>query len=74
MTQEAERILEEAKKLSPLDRAQLLENLYQSFDNDENEAINKAWGVEVEERLNAYKSGQLDSVSADVVFERLDKK
>ncbi len=73
MTQEAERILEEAKRLSPLDRAQLLENLYQSFDSDENTTINKAWGLEVEERLTAYKSGELKSVSADTVFERLNK-
>ncbi len=73
MTQEAERILEEAKKLSPLDRAQLLENLHQSFEDNEDPAISNAWGSEVEDRLKAYKSGQLESVSADSVFERVNK-
>lgn len=59
MTQEAERILEKAKKLSPLDRAQLKENLHQSFDASDDASISKAWATEVEDRLSAFKSGQL---------------
>ena len=73
MTQEAERILEEAKKLSPLDRAQLIENLHRSFDTSDDALITKAWATEAEDRLNAYKSGQLETIPAETIFDRLNK-
>jgi len=73
MTQEAERILEEAKKLSPLDRAQLIENLNQLFDVNDNVLVNEAWAAEAEDRLTAYNSGQLDTISSEVIFDRLNK-
>ena len=73
MTQEAERILEEAKKLSPLDRAQLIENLHQSFDASDDALISKAWATEAEDRLSAYKSGRLETIPAEAIFNRLNK-
>ena len=65
--------LEEAKKLSPLDRTQLIENLHQSFDASDDASINKAWATEAEDRLSAYKSGQLGTIPAEAIFNRLNK-
>lgn len=43
MTATAQKVLNEAKQLSPIDRAELLEGLFESFDPPHDPEIERAW-------------------------------
>ncbi|HAK44725.1 MAG TPA: addiction module protein [Spirochaeta sp.] len=68
-----EKIYEEAVKLSPVDRARLIELIYSSFNEQENEKIDKKWADEVEDRIEAYETGKISSITADEVFSQFNK-
>ena len=68
-----EKIYEEAVKLSPVDRARLIELIYSSFNEQENEKIDQKWADEVEDRIEAYETGKISSITADEVFSQFNK-
>ena len=55
-------LAKEALKLSPLERAQIIDLLYQSLDPAEQEAVDKAWLAESKDRLKAYRKGKLKAL------------
>jgi putative addiction module component (TIGR02574 family) len=55
-------VLEQALALTVSDRAELVESLIVSFSFEEQADINAAILVEVEDRLRAYDSGEMDAV------------
>ena len=65
------RITEEALKLDPVERAELIEALLASFDPPARAEIDALWAAEVEARLTAHESGALDTSPAVDVFTRL---
>ncbi|UCF35688.1 MAG: addiction module protein [Acidobacteriota bacterium] len=65
-------ILEEAKRLEPVERAELLEQLYATFEPAD-PSVDGAWAVEVEERLSAYRAGEIEATSFEDVFDRINK-
>ncbi len=66
-------IFELAKRLSPVDRADLLERLHGTFESAEQAMVDQAWIVEAEERLKAYRTGELGSQPIEQVMDRLNK-
>ena len=74
MTAGAEKVMKTALKLSPVDRAELIERLYLSFDVVAERPVDKAWGAEVESRIDAYDAGKIDASSVGDVFERIAKQ
>jgi len=67
-------ILDQAKQLPPVDRAELLECLFSTFDEPADPSIDRAWSKEAEDRLAAYRAGQLSSTPAKEVFDRINRE
>jgi putative addiction module component (TIGR02574 family) len=58
MTKLAEQIQDEALKLSPVDRAELVRSLLHSLDDDvDGSDAEAAWDTELQRRVNAIESG-----------------
>ncbi len=63
----AEKILQEVGNLKPIEQAQLVDNILSLLDKPNTE-FDKLWGEEAESRLQAYKSGELESLPLDQVI------
>lgn len=57
-------------KLKPKERVLLVESLIKSLDQPDKE-LDEIWAEEAEKRLKAYRSGELQGVSADDIFNEL---
>lgn len=66
-------VLAEALCLPPIDRAELIEELFFSFDGDDRKVIDALWANEAEERVEAFKRGEFSAIPADEVFAGLAK-
>ena len=62
-------VISKALHLKPSERFFVIEALIKSLDNPD-PAIDKAWAVEAEKRLKAYKSGKARTVSFEGMFEK----
>jgi putative addiction module component (TIGR02574 family) len=58
----------QARTLSPEERARLAESLLESLRDAPLAEIEKAWEVEIAERVAAYDRGELPTFSAESVF------
>ena len=67
-------VFQQALELDPIDRARLIESLYQSFDQENDEEHSEKWAEEVESRIDAYDQGKLQADTAEEVFKRLRQK
>lgn len=74
MSKAGEQILAEAIKLSPIDRAELIENLLTSFDFPSRKIIDDLWAKEVENRIDAFERGEIATISAEEVFAKIEKQ
>ena len=73
MATSAKYVLDQALKLSANDRAALVENLILSLDKPD-PSLDAQWLKEAEDRLAAYRSGELTAIDADQVFAELGKR
>ncbi|MHB1681953.1 MAG: addiction module protein [Bacilli bacterium] len=71
MTDESRRIYSQAMTLSPMERAELVEELLASFDFPSRIALDTEWGAEAEDRLRAFEQGEVRAIPADEVFRRV---
>jgi putative addiction module component (TIGR02574 family) len=71
MTRPLERLESEALELSVSDRAALAHRLIASLDegpDDDPTEVELAWEEEINRRLAAYRSGEVQAISSDEVF------
>ena len=61
-----------ALKLKPLDRIHLVENLLNSL-KEPDPRIEKAWAIESEKRIAAYKNGKIKTISLEEFKKRTSK-
>ncbi len=64
----------DALKLPPVERAEMIERLFQSFDNPRKAEIDAAWAAEFESRLDAYKEGKIEASPVEEVMERINRR
>lgn len=64
-----ENILKEVSKLTPIEKAQLIDKLISSLDKPDME-IDKLWAGEVEDRLDAYDQGKIKAISLERVLQK----
>jgi len=70
----AKEVYNKAITLPPLERIELIETLFFSLDSEkERKRIDKLWAAEAEDRLAAYETGELKSISVKEVFARIEK-
>lgn len=67
------KILEEATRLSPTNRAELVEHIIESFDTEPDESIRVAWETEAARRLADYKKGKAAVIFEEEVFYRIER-
>jgi len=60
-------ILDQALELSPSERADVAEKLLFSLDSPDSE-MDKLWAKEADNRIEEYKKGNLETISAEEVF------
>ncbi len=70
----AEKVLKDALGLPPIERAELIQQLFQSFDISEDNCIETAWAEEIEYRIEAYDKGLLAASPAEDVLARINKQ
>ena len=73
MNASAKSILQQAVQWSAVERAGLIDELFESLHNTD-PTIDALWLREAESRSAAYRSGDLDAVAALDVFSDLGKK
>jgi hypothetical protein len=74
MTKDAERILEEARKLSPDERAEIAEILLVTLDDNWRREIEAAWNAEIGQRLAQADAGELESTDWRIVLDQAQKE
>ena len=67
-------VLDEALKLGPMERAELVEQILASFEFPERKQIDELWAQEAEDRLEAYERGEIQSTPAKKVFDDIDRE
>lgn len=72
MSQQAERIFEQALALPSQDRADLVERLLDSLAYRTDERIDALWAAEAESRIAAFRRGELVAIPAEEVFAEID--
>ncbi|MBI4179323.1 addiction module protein [bacterium] len=71
MTQSTKVLLKRALTLNPVDRAELIEALFRSFDRRRSKRNDARWAAEAESRIDAYRAGKMGASSAEAVFDRI---
>ncbi len=67
MTERAEILVKQAHKLSPAERVALVDGILASLDEPDAE-IDRLWAGEAEERLAAYRRGEIQAVELHEVL------
>ena len=74
MTITTEKVFNDALALPPIERAELIQRLFQSFDVPEDNRIDTAWTEEIESRIEAYDKGLLTASPAEDVLARINRR
>lgn len=69
MSEQVKKLADEASKLSPDERAELVEGILESFDpiDPSNDTL---WLAEAQDRVQAYQRGEITAVEMDEVLEK----
>mgnify|MGYP001581629771 FL=1 len=73
MTQQTQQILKNALRLPPIERAELVEKVFDSFNGSQKINFDRQWAQEAEARIDAFEKGKLKAVSAKKVFQKIEK-
>jgi putative addiction module component (TIGR02574 family) len=73
MTTVTQELASQAAKLPPSERLQLIETILATLDKPDPD-IEAAWATEAEDRLSAYRRGELAAVDEREVFGDLDRQ
>lgn len=72
MSPQVMQVCNDAMDLSPYERIELIENLFFSLEApDERSRIDELWAEEAEDRLSAYEAGEIETIPASQVFEKI---
>jgi putative addiction module component (TIGR02574 family) len=65
-------IANEALKLPPLERAQIIDALWRSLDPAEQDVVDQAWLLESRNRLAAFRAGQLAAIDGEEALRAME--
>jgi putative addiction module component (TIGR02574 family) len=66
-------LTKEALELPPIERAKLIEKLFESFESTSRASVDKKWAEEAEDRIDAFKQGKIETVSAEQVHKEINQ-
>lgn len=73
MTYQTQQILKKALDLPPIERAELVEKVFDSFNGSQKNNFDRLWAREAELRIDAFEKGKLKAVSAKKVFQKIER-
>lgn len=73
MMLQTKQIFKKVLSLPPVERAELIERVFHSFDYPGRNNFDVLWAKEAESRIDAFENGKLKAVSAKKVFQRVEK-
>jgi len=73
MSPQAHEVLAQALKLSPLEKAELVERILDTFVLPDRKEIDERWAAEAEDRIDAYDRGEMAAKSVMDVFARIER-
>jgi putative addiction module component (TIGR02574 family) len=73
MNAKVKALSEQARKLTPEERIELIEDLQRSLHPTDPE-IERLWAEEAKDRLDAYRRGELDAISLEEVIASFQKR
>ncbi len=73
MTLNTSEITKVALELAPIERAKLIEDLFESFESRSRNLIDKKWAEETEDRIDAFVQGKIETVSAEQVHREINQ-
>ena len=73
MSTRATELLQEILTMPPDERAELADDILASLDPAD-PGIMKLWAAEAEDRVAAFERGEIEAVSADSVFDEIDRQ
>lgn len=73
MTTATQQVLHEALNLTPIEKAELIDELFRSLDPRGDSSVDTAWAEEVESRIAAYDAGKLTADSGEAVLARINR-
>jgi putative addiction module component (TIGR02574 family) len=74
MNTQQQNVFDQAMALTPDQRADLIDSLLDTLDTRADPAVEAAWATEAEDRLAAYRRGELKAVEFDQAMERLGNR
>lgn len=74
VTTQGKKVLADALALPPTERASLVEEILSSFDFPSCDEVDVLWAREAEDRIDAYERGEMRSIPAQEVFDRIDRQ
>ncbi len=72
MTEVADKLIREALRLDPAERAAVIEELLSSLDRPDPD-LDAQWAKEAEDRLSGYRAGAIEAIPANEVFAELGR-
>lgn len=73
MKKSSNAVLKQALELSPLERAQLVEEVLISLDTPDPQ-MDLLWAKEADSRIQAFDKGEIESTSAEKVFSKFSNR
>ena len=73
MSERSQSVIADALALPPLERAEVIDRLYQSLRSEREGEIESAWAEESERRIDAYLAGQADTVPYEQIKRQLSQ-
>lgn len=73
MTYQTQQILKKALCLPPIERAELVEKMFDSFNGSSENNFDRLWAQEAESRIDAFEKGKLKAVNVKKVFQKIEK-
>jgi putative addiction module component (TIGR02574 family) len=73
MLPQAHEVLAQALKLSPLEKAELVERILDTFVLPARKEVDERWAAEAEDRIDAYDRGEMAAKSVMDVFARIER-
>ncbi|MCX6356795.1 MAG: addiction module protein [Candidatus Aureabacteria bacterium] len=74
MTTETQAIFQQALRLNAVERAELIEALFRSFDPSGDRRVDSLCAREAESRIDAYEAGKMTADSSNAVLKRISDK
>ena len=74
MGTEAQAVLKQALRLDAVERAEMIDALFRSFETPTTDTRDSAWSQEAERRIDAYEAGKLGATASDEVISRITKR